>query len=95
MLAYAVELGLVGALLWLASLLFAVGGALATRGPPDLRAWRAGLLAIAVCFIIVTNFVPPMAFPNLVLWLWAGVVWSGRYARREAPARGAKFAPGL
>jgi len=83
-LTYAVELGLVGVFLWLAALLFAVGGALATRGPPDLRAWRLGLLAIAVCFVVVINFVPPIAFPSLALWLWAGVVWSGRYAEREA-----------
>jgi putative inorganic carbon (HCO3(-)) transporter len=80
---YAVELGLIGLLLWLGTLVAAVGGALATRGPPDLRAWRIGLLAVAVCFMVVTNFVPPYAFPNFCLWLWAAVVWSGRYSDGE------------
>jgi O-antigen ligase len=78
-LTYAAELGLVGLLLWAGVLVTGVGGALATRGPPDLMAWRAGLLAVAVCYFVVTNFVPPSVFPPLVLWLWAGVVWAGRY----------------
>ena len=86
---YEAELGLVGLMLWAAVLITGVGGALATRGPPDLAAWRAGLLAVAVCYVVVSNFVPPSVFPNLVLWLWAGVVWSGRYGPPdEPPARG-------
>ena len=76
---YAAELGLVGVLLWAGVLIVGIGGALTTRGPPDLVLWRAGLLAVAVCYVIVSNFVPPSVFPNLSLWLWAGVVWSGRY----------------
>jgi O-antigen ligase len=87
-LTYAVELGLIGLLLWGAAIVSAVGGALATRGPPDLRAWRIGLLAVAICFLIVTNFVPISVFPNLSVWLWAGVVWSGRYAMEAAPTPG-------
>ncbi|MEA2443457.1 MAG: putative inorganic carbon ((-)) transporter, partial [Thermoleophilales bacterium] len=38
-LTYAVSLGLVGLLLWLGTVLLGVGGALTTRGPPDLRYW--------------------------------------------------------
>ena len=86
-LTYGVELGLVGLLLWLATLVTAVGGALGTRGPPDLRGWRIGLLAVAICFMIVTNFVPPYTFPNLCIWLWVAVAWSGRYAVAEAGSR--------
>lgn len=86
-LTYGVELGLVGLTLWLATLVFGVGGALATRGPPDLAAWRIGLFAVAVCYMIITNFVPPYVFPNLSLWLWAGVCWSGRYAPAAAVGR--------
>jgi O-antigen ligase len=89
-LTYAVELGLVGFLLWLGAMAIGVGQALASRGPPDTEQWRIGLLAVAVCFAVVTNFVPPSVFPNLALWLWAGVVWSSRYlpARRGDPAVG-------
>jgi putative inorganic carbon (HCO3(-)) transporter len=83
MLTYAVELGLVGFAIWLFALIFGVGGALASRGPPDLRGWRAGMLAVAAAYVIVTNFVPPSQFPSFALWLWAGVCWSGRYARTE------------
>ena len=86
-LTYGVELGLVGLLLWLATFVTAVAGALGTRGPPDLRGWRIGLLAVAICFMVVTNFVPPYTFPNLCIWLWVAVAWSGRYAVAEAGAR--------
>jgi putative inorganic carbon (HCO3(-)) transporter len=73
-LAYAVELGLVGALLWLASLLWGVGGAVFSRGPAELRPWKLGLLAIVVFFIVVGFFDPYEApFPVLLLWAWAGV----------------------
>jgi O-antigen ligase len=82
-LTYAVELGLVGLALWIISLLMGVGGALLTRGPPDLEPWRATLLALAVFFVIQENFVPPAVFQNLCIWLWAGVVWAGRYAGAE------------
>lgn len=86
-LTYAVELGLIGALLWIASLMLGVGGALAGRAPPDLQPWRVGLLALFVFFIVQESFVPPTVFQNLSLWLWAGVVWAGRYAVvEEAPA---------
>lgn len=82
--AYAVELGLVGLLLWILALLSGIGGALASRGPPDLQAWRLGLLAIFAFFAIMQNFVPPTVFANLCLWMWAGVVWSARYSRETA-----------
>src|ERR1700722_1161761 len=50
---YMVELGLVGALLWLGSLLWGVGGAIFARGPAELRPWKLGLLAIGVFFLVV------------------------------------------
>jgi O-antigen ligase len=87
-LTYAADLGLIGLLLWTCALVAGVGGALTTRGPPDLMLWRAGLLATAVCYVIVTNFTPPSVFPNLSLWLLAGVVWSGRYESTREAARG-------
>jgi O-antigen ligase len=83
MLTFAVELGLVGFAVWLLALITGVGGALASRGPPDLLGWRAGMLAVAAAYVIVTNFVPPSHFPSFALWLWAGVCWSNRYARAE------------
>jgi len=79
LLAYAVELGLVGAALWVIALLLGVGGALLARAPPDLQPWRLGLLALFVFFILQENSVPPTVFQNQMLWLWAGVVWTARY----------------
>lgn len=91
-LTYAADLGLVGLLLWGAVLLAGIGGALGSRGPPDLVPWRAGLLAVAVCYLVISNFVPASVFPNLSLWLFAGVVWAGRYESTaeagRAPGRG-------
>jgi putative inorganic carbon (HCO3(-)) transporter len=86
-LTYAVDLGLVGMTLWLGGLLLGVGGALATRGPPDLFPWRVGLLAVALAFFVVANAVPPTAWPNRSLWLLAGVVYGGRYATAGSPGR--------
>jgi putative inorganic carbon (hco3(-)) transporter len=82
-LTYAVELGLVGLLIWLAGVLMGGFGALATRAPPDLEPWRMAFLAIAVCFLLVATSVPPTVFQNEAFWLWAGVLWSGRgYSQR-------------
>jgi putative inorganic carbon (hco3(-)) transporter len=78
-LSYAVELGLVGVALWILMTLMGVGGAILTRGPPDIQPWRLTLLALFVFFAIVQSLVPPTVFPNLCLWLWAGVVWAGRH----------------
>jgi O-antigen ligase len=75
-LSYAVELGLIGALLWLATLFWGVGGAIFGLGQRsgDLRPWRLGLLALAVFFVVVGLFNPDQApFPTLLLWAWAGV----------------------
>jgi O-antigen ligase len=83
-LGYGAELGLIGLCLWLAALVCGVGSALATRGPPDLRAWRSGLLAVAAAFVVVANAVPPTAWPTRSIWLLVGVVCSGRYALGRA-----------
>ena len=72
--------------LWILGVLFGVGGALATRGPPDLKLWRVGLLAVATAYLVVLNAVPPTAWPNRSLWLLAGVVYSGRYLARDRRA---------
>jgi putative inorganic carbon (hco3(-)) transporter len=73
-LSYAVELGLVGTLLWLASLFWGVGGTIFSRGPAALRPWKLGLLAVVLFFVVVSIFNPYQpAFSNLLLWVWAGV----------------------
>ena len=71
----AVELGLVGALLWLFACAVALVGSLTHRGPPELRPWRIGLVAILVCYA-VSALSTPLAFlmPTLLLWTWAGLL---------------------
>jgi O-antigen ligase len=78
-LAYAADLGLIGVTLWGLGLLCGVGAGLAARGPPDLVAWRIGLLSVAVATLVVIDAVPPSAWPNRAIWLLAGVACSGRY----------------
>ena len=85
-LTYAVELGLIGVTLWLLGVVLGVGGALATRGPPDLMHWRLGLLAIAIAYVVVMSAVPPATWLNRSLWLIAGVVFAGRYIQRDTLA---------
>jgi O-antigen ligase len=73
-LAYAVELGLVGGLLWLATLLWGVGQAILSPASPELRRWKLGLLSIATFFLVVAIFNPHQdPFSVMLLWLWAGV----------------------
>jgi O-antigen ligase len=82
-----VELGLVGTALWLVAVVMAVGGAIVSRGPPELRPWRIGLVAIAVQFAVVLNLTPLVqVFPNVLLLLWAGVAisWTARPERSPA-----------
>lgn len=74
----AVALGLVGVFLWAAALAAAIGGAIVRRGPPELFAWKIGLLAIFVCVLVEWATAPARyVLPTLVLWLWAGLVWGG------------------
>jgi O-antigen ligase len=86
-LGYAAELGLIGTSLWLLALVFAVVIPLVGRAPPALEPWRIGLIAIAVNWFVVANFTPlGYAFPNHLLWLWAGIVWA-RFGPRAVTRR--------
>ena len=81
-LSHTVELGLIGALLWGLGFIGAIGGAICFRGPPELAPWRVGLIAITIHFLIVANFVPlSFAFPNMAIWLWAGIVIGPKWVR--------------
>jgi O-antigen ligase len=74
-----VELGIVGASLWLAAVALAIGGAILRRGPPELRMWKLGLVAVAVAELTGWATAPAdYVMPTLLLWLWAGVAWGGR-----------------
>jgi O-antigen ligase len=88
-LSYAVELGLIGAGLWLVSLLWAVGEGIFARGPTALRPWKLGLIAVAafVFVVIAVNpHEPPFAF--LIVLIWAGVALAGmRSSRTDRAAR--------
>jgi putative inorganic carbon (hco3(-)) transporter len=78
-LANAVELGLLGGGLWLLACLVAIGGAIMRRGPPPLRDWRIGLIAVAVSYAVV-GMTTPLGYPfsALLMWTWAGLVWGER-----------------
>jgi O-antigen ligase len=75
LLTFTTELGLIGASLFALGFLLAVGGAVVTRGPPALRPWRVGLLAIALFWLVVAMFAPlGQVLPTFIPWLWAGIV---------------------
>jgi O-antigen ligase len=89
----AVELGLLGAGLFVASLLAAVGSALLSRGPPEMGPWKAGLVAVTVFWMVVANFAPTgQVYPSMVVWLWAGVVLGGSLAEPALRPRAAQAA---
>jgi O-antigen ligase len=81
-LGYAVELGLIGLIIWLTGFLMSVVTTLAIRAPPEFDAWRITFVGIAVCFVVVANSVPPTVFMNEAFWLWAGVIWTARGLRQ-------------
>jgi O-antigen ligase len=88
-----VELGLVGALLWAATLLWGIGGSILARGPTELIVWKRGLLGVAACFLTIALFNPyQSAFPVLLLWIWAGVA-SGASPPRQAPTTDVQDSP--
>jgi O-antigen ligase len=71
----AVELGLVGCMLWLLAQLSAFGTVLTTRAPPDLRPWKIGLGALIIFAVVAELFNPlEQTFSELLLWTWAGVI---------------------
>jgi hypothetical protein len=77
-LSHAAELGLPTAVLWAIGLLFAVGSAVLRPGPESLDPWRLGMVALFVHWAIVAAFGPlTYAFPNLLLWTWAGIAGLG------------------
>lgn len=85
---FAVEQGLIGVALLLATLLAAVGSALFSRGPPDLRPWRIGLFAIAAYWIVAASFSPlGQVFPDLIVWVWAGILLGGGSGWTAQPDR--------
>jgi putative inorganic carbon (hco3(-)) transporter len=78
-LSHAVELGLVGLLLWALAFAAAILVPALRRGPPEMEPYRLGLLALALTWMVTANFGPlGYAFPTLLLWTWAGMVWSAR-----------------
>ena len=72
-LTYAAEAGLVGLALWVTALCLGMASALwpPARGEPHL--WQAAVGAYLVFFLVISNFVYPQVFPNVALWLLAGV----------------------
>jgi putative inorganic carbon (hco3(-)) transporter len=74
-LSFAVEIGLVGALLWIVALVWGVGGAILRPASRALAPWRIGLIAIAVFFCVLAAFDPlQQPFTMILLWVWAGTV---------------------
>lgn len=71
------EVGLLGTLPWLVALLLGVAVPALAKRPawPELEPWRHGLLMYGTAFAVLGMFGPLSgAFPNLLLWLYAGVV---------------------
>lgn len=79
----AVELGVIGALLWLIAMTAALISPLLHRGPP---AWRTSLVAVATFWAVTAWFYPlPLAFPLTFLMLWAGVTDGTSWALAASP----------
>jgi O-antigen ligase len=75
-LANAVDLGLLGAFIWLAVVATVVLGGIFRRGPPSMRLFKIGLIALAISYAIIATTTPlGFSAPTLLLWTWAGFCW--------------------
>ncbi len=69
------EIGLAGTIPWLITLSLGIALPVVRRPPPELEAWRRGLLMYSAAWAVMGMFGPmSTAFPNLLLWVIAGVV---------------------
>jgi hypothetical protein len=84
----AVELGVVGGGLWLVALLLAISRGLRglTTALGEDLGWKVVLIAYSIAWVVDANFTPlTYPFPNILLWLLAGVAITPVVARaREA-----------
>lgn len=73
-----VELGILGAGLWALAFLTAWGRAAVRPQQGDLRLWHRTFLAVAVAWL-AGSLLTPMApaLPNMLVWLWAGLLDAG------------------
>jgi O-antigen ligase len=89
-LSHAVELGLIGVILWVTTLLMVLVPVFRGRAPPELEPWRLGVIAYSIFWFVVSNFTPlGYPFPNYLLWLLPGIVYASllpRESRQPAPA---------
>jgi O-antigen ligase len=85
-LSHAAELGVVGAAVWALGLLLAMGAAILRPGPESLEPYRLGMVALFLNWAVAASFIPlGYAFPNLLLWLWAGICALGFVSRPLTP----------
>jgi O-antigen ligase len=86
-LARAAELGLPGAVLWVACVLAGPGLAFLRRpADPDLAGWRVLFCAYASVWLVCTMVSPvPYVLANNLLWLLAGTLLAGHLTRSGPP----------
>lgn len=88
LLSHVTELGLIGGALWLLAVVLALGGAVIRPGPADLDPWRLAMIAIGAHWAIVGSFGPlGYAFPNLLVWTWAGLCSIGHLSSERSAVR--------
>jgi O-antigen ligase len=70
-----VEIGFLGTIPWLMAHILGIVVPAWRRASPELEPWRLGLIMFATTFAVMGMFGPlTAAFPNLLLWLFAGIV---------------------
>lgn len=92
-LTYATELGLIGMTMWVAALLFGVVAALSSGGLAAARRWKALFGGVLICYASVMTFQFATPYPNLLVWLLAGVAVAA--GRSEAQAERERAEPAV
>ncbi|HYD52416.1 MAG TPA: O-antigen ligase family protein [Gemmatimonadaceae bacterium] len=85
-LGHAAEMGVIGASAWLLGLALVIGAAILRPGYEELDPWRLGMVALFIHYTVVASFAPlGYAFPNLLLWTWAGITALSHTSRPYVP----------
>ena len=94
----AAELGVLATLVWLGLILYLTFRGGFGRGDPEMADWRPAVLAVALAWLVTSNFTPlSNASANYLLWFWLGLGAAAWMSPREArsPLRSPLAPPAL
>jgi putative inorganic carbon (hco3(-)) transporter len=82
------ELGILGGTLWSVTVATALYSAIRRKGDGEFVIWRQALIGYVIAYGVVAMFAPTSAaMPNMLFWLFAGIVYSALPAQASASVK--------